>query len=113
MKKRILLLTKSDKNKGYCLAGIDLDTNKFVRLVGDKNGAEIKKEKCKLLNNTEIEPLDVLNIDIIEQCPLLLQPENCLLSENNIFEKIEKYSIDDLQKLLNKIHCDNILSKKR
>jgi len=37
----ILILANSKKNNGYCVAGKDIITNKWVRIVGDQNGAEL------------------------------------------------------------------------
>ena len=35
MKKEVAILTKSSKYKGYCVAGIDVNTGEWVRFVSD------------------------------------------------------------------------------
>jgi hypothetical protein len=37
----ILILANSRKTRGFCVAGKDIETNRWVRLVGDSNGAEL------------------------------------------------------------------------
>jgi hypothetical protein len=37
----ILILANSVKNQGFCVAGKDVVSNKWLRLVGDKDGAEL------------------------------------------------------------------------
>ena len=51
MEKEILILTKSCKNGGYCVAGIDLETKKSVRLVSDDQGTQgaLSKDDLRLL----------------------------------------------------------------
>ena len=34
-RKEVVILTKSYKNKGYCVAGIDAETGEWIRLVSD------------------------------------------------------------------------------
>ncbi len=38
MKKQICILTKSLKDHDYCVAGIDITTGKWIRLVTSKDG---------------------------------------------------------------------------
>ena len=50
MIKQICILTKSYKHGGYCVAGIDVNNNEWIRLVNSDNPAndEIRKEQMFL-----------------------------------------------------------------
>ena len=48
MIKKICILTKSVKDSGYCVAGIDVENKNWIRLVSSKDGDAIPKE---LLDN--------------------------------------------------------------
>lgn len=96
---KFLVLTKSAKNKGDCIAGIDLDTYQFVRLVSDKDGNAIPSLHY-------IEPLSVLNITGFP-VPLQIQTENFLLQ--SIDSQIEPYDLNKLDKICNHIKNTNLL----
>ncbi len=40
MKKEIIILTKSDKRAGYCIAGIDKKTGEWIRVISSNNSTE-------------------------------------------------------------------------
>lgn len=67
-----MVLAKSDKNNGFCVAGVT-KTGKFVRLVKDFEGSALNKEQCKF-NKT-----DLLTVSVLP-APLVHQKENCVLS---------------------------------
>ena len=52
MKIELMVLAKSDKNNGFCVAGVT-KTGKFVRLVKDFEGSALNKEQCKF-NKTDL-----------------------------------------------------------
>jgi hypothetical protein len=41
MQRDILILANSRKNGGYCVAGKDVITNEWIRIVGDTDGAKL------------------------------------------------------------------------
>ncbi len=84
MEKDIIILTCSAKHGGYCVAGIDLTTNEWIRLVGSDNldTNEIPKSFMRYSNLRTCKPLDVVSVDIIENLPGDIQPENALVDLN-------------------------------
>ena len=90
MKKQICILTKSYKHGGYCVAGIDIETKEWIRLVNsdNPNTDDIGKEQL-VLNGKIIDCLDVLEYDFIKNIPNLCQTENWLLN-NSISPKFIK-----------------------
>ncbi len=75
--KELCILTKSLKDKGYCVAGVDTTTGELFRLVSDKDGAAIPKEA---LDST----LDVIRVNLTKHVPVNCQRENWLFDENSI-----------------------------
>ena len=82
MEKNIIILTCSAKHSGYCVAGIDLDTDDWIRLVASDNldTNEIPKNFMLYSDFTPCKPLDVVSVDIIEDLPGDIQPENVLVN---------------------------------
>lgn len=81
MKKEIIILTCSAKHGGYCVAGIDIDSYEWIRLVSSDNlnNNEIPKEFMYYYNSTSCKPLDVVSVEIIKKLPGDIQPENVLV----------------------------------
>ena len=75
MKKRILVLANSIKHQGNCLAGKDIETKEWIRVVGDSSGRE--------LHNINISPLSIVDMEL-EPAPLKHQPDNYVLKSWNI-----------------------------
>lgn len=82
MEKDIIILTCSAKHSGYCVAGIDLDSNEWIRLVAtdDLDTNEIPKSFMVYSDFKRCRPLDVVSVDIIEEIPGDIQPENVLVN---------------------------------
>lgn len=72
---RFLLLTKSYKDNGYCVAGLNLDENKFVRLMLENN----PKSSIPYYYMAAYECLDILEINPIRHIPFGCQTENVLM----------------------------------
>lgn len=94
MQKKVIILTKSLKNGGYCVAGIDIETKKLVRLVSDdeKSYGALTDTNMKTKNGEIIKPLDLVKIPIKSEKPLEFQPENILIDVNESWEKIIRYN---------------------
>lgn len=101
MIKQICILTKSYKHGGYCVAGIDMNTKEWVRLVSseDSNIDEIRKEQM-LLNGRTIECLDVVECDFIKHIPTNCQTENWLLNMSSKFRYIKTVPIEELANII-------------
>lgn len=95
----VLVLAKSAKNHELCVAGIDLDTNKLVRLVADESGKEIKKTDFKM-DDEEVQVFDKITIKCTP-APLKIQTENVIL--NKIDKIAEHYDADKADKAMSSI----------
>lgn len=78
MKKEFVLLTKSKKHAAYCVAGVDLTTNAWIRIVTPHGGA-IDKKDAFYDNGTEVEILDVIEVECIGADNIPFQPENYMI----------------------------------
>ena len=89
MKKQICILTKSLKDHDYCVAGIDITTGKWTRLVSSKNGGAFPKE---MLDDNHFKELNVLEVEVKQQVPYHVQTENWLIDESAEIKKIGNLS---------------------
>ena len=105
MIKQICILTKSYKHGGYCVAGIDVNNNEWIRLVNSDNPAndEIRKEQM-FLNGKPIECLDVIEYDFVKNIPNSCQTENWLLNTSVKPKFIKSISLEELANI---IHIEN------
>lgn len=105
MEKNIIILTKSVKHSGYCIAGIDYETGEWIRLVSSNMLTEgaVPEEQLMLNNGKDLDIYDIICVDIIKSVATLVQPENHLYNEqkkwvyngkSNLQEVIEKHGYD-------------------
>lgn len=66
MQKEIVLLAKSLKDRGYCAAGIDLQTKQWIRLVSTTDGEAIDED---ILDSHNIQELDTIRVNVIKPVP--------------------------------------------
>ena len=79
---RVVILTASAMSKeidgieysGKCITALSLESNRIMRFVKNQEGAPIGNPYCNRFH-----PLDVFEIDILEECPMLCQTENVLV----------------------------------
>ena len=95
-KKRICILTKSLKDHDFCVAGIEMETGKWIRLVTSRDGGAFPKE---MLDDKSFKELNVLEIDVKEHVPYKVQTENWLINEKIPIKKIWTLSKQDIYKL--------------
>jgi hypothetical protein len=84
----LLILANSKKNNGYCVAGKDIISNKWIRFVGNPNGAELNVIQIAyndLAGKRQMIPYEPFNkfirVDLDNAVPLCYQPENMLISQ--------------------------------
>lgn len=85
MKKQICILTKSLKDHDYCVAGIDITSGKWIRLVTTKDGGAFPKE---MLDDKHFEELNLLEVEVKQNIPFHVQIENWLIDEKAEIKKI-------------------------
>lgn len=96
MKKvRMILMTKSYKQGKYCVAGFDLKSGEWIRLVSsrDHNNAI---SKSVVDNPPRKECLDIIEVKLLEAAPLACQTENFLIDESDEILKFGRVKIEDL-----------------
>lgn len=96
MKKQICILTKSLKDHDYCVAGIDMATGNWIRLVTTRDGGAFPKE---MLDDKNFKELNVLEIDVKEYVPYKVQTENWLINKKTSIKKIWTLNKSELFKL--------------
>jgi hypothetical protein len=76
----IVILANSAKHKLHCVAGKSVKTGRWVRLVGDAEGAAITREQASMTNhmpgNWLVKPLQKIVMTLGPAVPLMHQPEN-------------------------------------
>jgi hypothetical protein len=84
----ILILANSKKNRGYCVAGKDIQTNRWMRIVGDQPGSELSLAQTAytdITGKTRIQPFEPFNkivrVPLGAPAPLVYQPENILIGQ--------------------------------
>ena len=92
MKKEIIILTKSDKRAGYCIAGIDKETGEWVRVISSNWMTEHAVPGSDLVcdDGKEVDIYNVVEIEFIKAVPTNVQPENYLYMRRPNGRKKEK-----------------------
>lgn len=98
---KVVILTKSVKNGGYCVAGINIKNSSWIRLVSsntDSHGA-LCDYHMRYRNRAICKLLDVVKVPILREEPTKHQPENVLIDEQKPWEKVDEFSINDVLEL--------------
>ena len=81
---KILILAVSKKHGGFCVAGKDVDSNKWLRLVSDPNGGALTETHTRFIDiegNIYNDPIHkILEVELGRYVPLIYQPENYMIS---------------------------------
>lgn len=103
MHKKIVLLTKSKKHNNYCVAGKDLDTGEWVRLISEEEEIHnaVRPEDLIYNDETEAQILDIIRVrvkEIDEENIDPNQPENYILDTEYYLHKLEDetHSLDEM-----------------
>lgn len=111
--RKIIILAKSAKNNNYCIAGIDIDTNKWVRPVSidPKIEEAVPQEDIICTNNMSVDILDIVEINFVDYYSNLnqFQPENLYYDNNYKWKKISRVvNIQNVVKFHGFDHRNNI-----
>lgn len=106
----IVILTKSSKRKGYCVAGIDLRTGEWVRLVSSDQVSDgaLSDEDMTGSNGHIVTPLDIIRTDIERWEPLGCQEENAVLRPGRRWTFLRTASFDEVLKICPKCATEYI-----
>ncbi len=100
MKKLVVILAKSAKYGNYCVAGIEISTNKWIRPIShdEKIADAVTAAELTYSDNTEVQIFDVVEIDF-EDTPAQnkIQPENSFF-KNSTWKKFGRWNLSDVEK---------------
>ena len=101
MEKKIIILTRSKKHSGYCVAGIDYETGEWIRLVSSDLETEgaVPWEDLQCSNGETLEVYDIIMCRLLRKCGTIVQPENCLYDETVKWKKVGKSNLDEVIKI--------------
>jgi len=94
--KEIICLANSKKLNGRCVAGKELNMNKWIRPVSNTPTGELSLEQISYPNGYLPEVLDVIKIYFEKEVPKIYQPENILIASKK-WEKTRKIDFTDLE----------------
>ena len=104
---KAVILTKSAMKahgvSGVCTTAYDLDNNRLVRFVSNREGAPIPFPYHKAYDC-----LDMVTVEVLEECPHSPQAENLLVNIYS-FESLGKYApgIKDIYERISCLHHDD------
>lgn len=109
MKKILVILAKSAKYGNFCVAGIELSTNKWIRPISHDEKIEdaVKAAELTYNDNTEAQIFDVAEIDF-EETPAEnpVQPENFFFK--GTWKKLAHWTLNDFEKFCGYDNADFI-----
>lgn len=100
--KEILCLANSVKHSERCVAGvevIDRDTINWVRPVSARSGHGVSLSEQRLQDGSELAPLDIVKIKLVEPRPEGFQSENWLLDPSKSWQKVGRGDWETLEAL--------------
>ena len=100
MKKLIVILAKSAKYGDYCVAGIELATNKWIRPISRNEETQdaVPAAALTYADNTEAQILDIVQIDFEDtRVENEIQPENYFFA-GDTWKKFGRWTLADFEK---------------
>ncbi len=100
MKKLIVILAKSAKYSDYCVAGIELATNKWIRPISRNEETQdaVPVAALTYADNTEAQILDIVQIDFEDtRVENEIQPENYFFAADT-WQKFGRWTLADFEK---------------
>lgn len=98
MKKIIVVLAKSAKAGNFCVAGIELGSNNWIRPVTSDEEIQGAVPAAALTceDKTEVQPLDLVQIEFTEKAAGEVQPENFYFA--GTWKKFGHWSLSEFEK---------------
>ena len=95
---RLIIMTESSKFSGKCVAGIDTESGRWVRLVSDdeETHGAIANRDLYYQDGSRCEVLDIVDVPVLEECGDDIQPENVLIDTTKYIRYIGRASIEDV-----------------
>ncbi|MBQ8178151.1 MAG: hypothetical protein IJ033_03060 [Clostridia bacterium] len=96
---RLVILAKSYKQGGYCVAGLNLFNGEWIRLVSSRGHDNAISKYA--MDSRSINCLDIVDVDLIEHVPLACQKENFRVYEETGIIKTGKLGLEDVVNEMN------------
>jgi len=87
---RIVCLANSYKHEHRCVAGIDLTTKRWVRLIGNEIPGCLTLREASYEDGQSVAVLDVFQADLTEPCGTCSHPEDVRV-ESGIFQPVRRF----------------------
>lgn len=96
MQKELIILTKSAKINGFCVAGIDIENGQWIRLVSDNENGEGAVSLIDLTyeDGTEAQIFDLVSVECFPAATEV-QSENFLYDKQSCWKKIRTVSPEE------------------
>ena len=98
MEREVIILAKSKKYGGYCVAGIDAQTGEWIRLVSADKGSHGAVPKYSMVDKKGevISILDQIKVEVVQHIPEGHQVENYLYDSSKGFIKQGTVSLNSI-----------------
>lgn len=76
---RLLILANSKKHNGRCIAGIDLDSGRWIRPVSGTENGELSAVECSVSvrgSRRQVQSLDIIEVEVESKKPGIGHPED-------------------------------------
>ncbi|MBD5142734.1 MAG: hypothetical protein HDT22_03885 [Ruminococcus sp.] len=109
MIKEILIMAKSEKLGNYCIAGFDMATKQWIRVVSDKDSMQNAVPRdIKYDNGGDVNVLDIVEINFIKPTPTQAQSENWLYDSKIPWKKCGTVRLEDVIKWRDTDNCNKV-----
>ena len=97
--RKLIILAKSAKYNNFCIAGIDIDTGKWIRPISEKPELEeaVPLEDLKYPDGSLVELLDVVEIKFSDRSANNpIQPENFFYNPKYFWQKVSRITLQEV-----------------
>ena len=96
--RKLIILAESAKYNNFCVAGVDVDTGKWIRPISEKPELEeaVPLDDLKYPDGSRVELLDVVEIKFSDRAvnnPI--QPENFFYNEKYFWQKVDRVTLQE------------------
>lgn len=101
MEKTMIMLTKSRKMGHYCVAGIDIRTGEWIRVISEDMSIKqaITEEHMRYYDGSSTSVLDVVKVICKARQPNYYQPENWIIDDRYHWKKIRRSTLQEVIRL--------------
>lgn len=97
--RKLIILAESAKYGNYCVAGVDVETGKWIRPISEKPELEdaVPLDDLKYPDGSRVELLDVVEIKFSDQSANNpIQPENFFYNAKYYWQKVGRVTLQEL-----------------